>query len=103
MGLNLEKKVLNGSFDDCVKAMQGLSVNQCHEIIDAFHDYYLHFYADHPLVKVEPSPSRKELVECIQNLMGIFDTPVARMRIKGEYADEARKIGRQILETNEMK
>ena len=44
--------------------------------------------------------SKEELLECIQNLMGVFDTPVSRRAIKGEFADEVRKIGRQILESN---
>ncbi len=44
--------------------------------------------------------SKKELLECIQNLMGVFDTPYARFKIKGEFADEVRKIARQILESN---
>jgi hypothetical protein len=44
--------------------------------------------------------TKEELLDCIQNLMGVFDTPLARLRMKGEFADEVRKIGRQILETN---
>ena len=44
--------------------------------------------------------SKEELLECIQNLMGVFDTPVSRRAIKGEFVDEVRKIGRQILESN---
>lgn len=44
--------------------------------------------------------SKEELLECIQNLMGAFDTPIARRLIKGNFSEEARKIGRQILESN---
>ena len=44
--------------------------------------------------------SKEELLECIQNLMGVFDTPVSRRAIKGEFVDEVSKIGRQILESN---
>lgn len=44
--------------------------------------------------------SKEELLECIQNLMGVFDTPISRRVIKNDFADEARKIGRQILESN---
>ena len=52
-----------------------------------------------PLATVIPQ-SKEELLECIQNLMGVFDTPVSRRAIKGEFVDEVRKIGRQILESN---
>lgn len=44
--------------------------------------------------------SKKELLECIQNLMGVFDTPISRRAINHNFAEEVRKIGRQILETN---
>jgi len=44
--------------------------------------------------------SKKELLDCIHNLMGVFDTPAARLRIKTEFADEVRKIGREIMEKN---
>lgn len=44
--------------------------------------------------------SKQELLECIQNFMGVFDTPVSRRAIKGSFADEVRKIGRKILESN---
>lgn len=44
--------------------------------------------------------SKKELLDCIQNLMGCFDTPLARKRISNDFCDEARKIGRDILESN---
>ena len=44
--------------------------------------------------------SKLELLECIQNLMGVFDTPISRRVIKSDFAEEARKIGREILESN---
>ena len=44
--------------------------------------------------------SKEELLECIQNLMGVFDTPISRRAINNDFAEEVRKIGRQILETN---
>lgn len=44
--------------------------------------------------------SKEELLDCIHNLMGIFDTPIARRAIQGDLAEEARAIGREILEKN---
>jgi len=44
--------------------------------------------------------SKEELLECIQNLMGVFDTPISRRAINNFFAEEVRKIGRQILESN---
>lgn len=40
----------------------------------------------------------KELLDCIHNLMGIFDTPIARRAISSDMAEEVRSIGRKILE-----
>jgi hypothetical protein len=40
---------------------------------------------------------QKELIDCIHNLMGIFDTPMARRFIASDMAEEARKIGREIM------
>jgi len=50
--------------------------------------------------KMKIKQSKEELFECIQNLMGVFDTPISRRLIKGEFAEEVRKIGRKILEEN---
>ena len=47
---------------------------------------------------MEETPTRQELIDCILNLIGCFDTPVSRMKISGEIPDEARKIGRDIIE-----
>ena len=44
------------------------------------------------------SPSNKELKDCVQNLMGVFDTPIARRKLQSEFIDEVRKNGREILE-----
>jgi hypothetical protein len=41
---------------------------------------------------------RKELLECIHNLMGLFDTPIARRKLPSEDCQEVRKIGREVLE-----
>lgn len=46
--------------------------------------------------------NEKELLDCIHNLMAIIDSPVGRRQIKGDFADEARKIGRDILEKNNI-
>ena len=45
---------------------------------------------------------KKELLDCIQNLMASFDSPIAHLKLKGEFADEARKIAREILEKNDV-
>lgn len=42
-------------------------------------------------------PTYKELLDCVHNLMGIFDTPMARIKINHSFAEEARQIGRDIL------
>ena len=55
---------------------------------------------DNTVLGIVIPQSKEELLDCIQNLMGVFDTPVARLRMKGKFTDEVRKIGRQILETN---
>jgi len=44
--------------------------------------------------------SKKELFECIQNLMGCFDTPISRRNIKGYFAEEVREQARNILTSN---
>lgn len=40
----------------------------------------------------------KELLDCIHNLMGCFDTPIARRLINNPFADEARAIGRDTMQ-----
>jgi hypothetical protein len=49
----------------------------------------------------ELSDKNQELLECVQNLMGVFDNPIARRRIEGNIVEEARMIGRNILEEYE--
>lgn len=44
------------------------------------------------------SPSRRELIECVQNLMGAFDTPLARRKYTSDFVEEVRKNGREIME-----
>ena len=44
--------------------------------------------------------SKLELLECIHNLMGVFDTPVARLKLKNSFCDEARDQAKKILEQN---
>ena len=39
-----------------------------------------------------------ELFEALENMIGAFDTPIARRRIKNRFADEARKEARKIIE-----
>ncbi len=43
---------------------------------------------------------KQELLDCIHNLMGFFDTPIARKKLKGEDVEEVREIARKILEKN---
>ena len=40
---------------------------------------------------------RQELIDCIHNLMGFFDTPIARLKMPSEDCEEVRKIGREVL------
>lgn len=42
-----------------------------------------------------------ELLECVQNLMGLFDTPIARRKLNVDTNHEAIKIGREILNVNQ--
>ena len=43
---------------------------------------------------------KNELLDCIQNLMGLFDTPIARKKFNGDIYSEAREIGTKILKKN---
>jgi hypothetical protein len=43
-------------------------------------------------------PTYEELLDCVHNFVGIFDTPQARIHINSSMAEEARQIGRDILE-----
>ena len=56
-----------------------------------------------PKQKNPELPSYNDLLDCIHNLMGIFDTPMARRHINNSFAEEARQIGRTILEKTNRK
>ena len=46
------------------------------------------------------TPAREhaeELLEALQNMMGAFDTPIARRRIKGGFGDDARSEAKALL------
>ena len=43
---------------------------------------------------------KNELLDCIHNLMGVFDTPVVRLKYSNDFTEEAIKIGRDILDKN---
>lgn len=51
---------------------------------------------------IEIKTSKKELLNCIHNLMAVVDTPIGRMNNKGKFAEEAREIGRKIMEENNI-
>ncbi|MFA7307580.1 MAG: hypothetical protein WC026_13010 [Hyphomicrobium sp.] len=74
----------------------------------------LSFFENYDFVRDENNNSNKstsllipqykeELLECIQNLMGVFDTPISRRQVSGKFVEEARKIGREILESNKAR
>lgn len=42
--------------------------------------------------------TNEELLECIQNLMGILDTPIGRRKLGLEFSKEAIDIAREIME-----
>lgn len=43
---------------------------------------------------------KRELIDCIHNLMAVLDSPLGRRKIKGSFADEAREQGRKIMKKN---
>lgn len=45
---------------------------------------------------------RQQLLDCIHNLMGCFDTPISRRLINDRISNEAREIGRKILTANNI-
>lgn len=53
--------------------------------------------------ELEIKNSKKELLNCIHNLMAVLDSPVGRLHNKGNFVDEARKIGKKILNDNNLK
>jgi len=51
--------------------------------------------------KVDDIPqSKEELLDCIQNLMAVVDTPIGRRKVVGDFPDTVRKFSRTILESN---
>lgn len=44
--------------------------------------------------------SKKDLLDCIHNLMGILDTPVGRRRFSDQMSEEIREVGRKIMNEN---
>ncbi len=52
---------------------------------------------------IDTTSSKEELLDCIKNLMGVFDSPIGRRKMSDEFSEEARKIGRDILERNPTK
>lgn len=50
----------------------------------------------------EIQQSKVELLECIHNLMGVFDTPVARLKLKNSFTEEIRAQAKKILEKNNI-
>jgi hypothetical protein len=41
---------------------------------------------------------KEELKDAVRQMLGAFDSPIARMRMKGEFANESREFAREILE-----
>ena len=48
-------------------------------------------------LKIMEDKEKQELLDCIHNLMGFFDTPVARLKLNSDGYEEVRKIGREVL------
>ena len=46
---------------------------------------------------------KQELIDCIHNLMGFFDTPVARMKMSSDGCEEVREIARKVLKKHGVK
>jgi len=40
----------------------------------------------------------KELLEALENMLGAFDTPIARARDNSDFANEARREARELVE-----
>jgi len=50
--------------------------------------------------KDEIPQTKEELLDCIQNLMAVVDTPIGRRKIDGEFPEVVRNFSRVILESN---
>ena len=85
--------------DDMLKAYQ-YGQDDCGEFgtVLGFESWFTEKYPE--FKQDDICQSKTELLDCIKNLMGMFDNPLARLRMKGELVDEARKIGRDILNSN---
>ena len=46
--------------------------------------------------------TKKELLDCIHNLMGVLDTPIGRKKFNDDFTNEARNIAREILKDNNI-
>ena len=44
---------------------------------------------------------KEELLDAIHNLMGIIDSPIGRLKMKGDILEEAKDIAIAILESNQ--
>ena len=44
--------------------------------------------------------SKKELLDTIHNLMAVIDTPLGRLKIKGDFVDEVRIEARKVMVKN---
>lgn len=65
---------------------------------------YIHFHDREMPSDDEERRTRNhniELLDCVKNLMAVIDTPVGRMRNRGEFVDEVRKTTREILKKYE--
>ena len=51
--------------------------------------------------KLKQLENKNDMLECIQNLMGAFDTPIARRKINDNFSNEVRIKARKIIEKYE--
>ncbi len=72
----------------------------CESIKAMTREFFKTFKTEQPEPVSTIKESKEELLDCIHNLIGVFDTPVARMKLNNDFTNEARNIGRTILENN---
>lgn len=60
-------------------------------------EYKFDYYTGSETIDISFDP-KEELLDCIQNLIGVFDNPVSNAKISNSFANEAREQGRMILE-----
>jgi hypothetical protein len=46
--------------------------------------------------------TEKELIDCVHNLMGFFDTPIAKMKMPSQDCEEVRSIARKVLKKHNV-